>query len=451
MAQQKWNLGDIRPPDRDREVRPRSKRAVQDMRTPAHATPVGSLSGEDETQQQEALERYRMRQRAPGGRGRRILWCAVIVLVFLGVGFLATLFLQGTEFTVYPKYKDVAIEAAFTAYQNPEKDALGYELLTLEEIGERTVTATGSEPVEERATGEITLYNAFSKESQRLIKNTRFESNDGKIFKIQDSIVIPGYTTSATGEKIPGTIVVKVFADTTGDAYNIGPTKFTIPGLKDSPQFEGMYGESASTMQGGFVGTKLIVEDAELTRTKEAIRTELKDRLFVRLRSERPAGFELYESAARVTFESLSSVDAGENQATIRERAVLSAPLFAEADFARYLAQNTVVGYGDEEVRVEQPQSLTFSYITASSSTPASWEKIDFNLVGSAKIVWTYDTEQLRSELAGAAKRDVPNILLKYQPAIERATTVMRPFWRRSFPKNPEKIKIVEVLDIQAE
>lgn len=452
MAQQKWNLGDIRPPGRDREVRSRSKRAIQDVRAPAYMTPVGSLSSEDETEQQEALERYRMHRGVPDGRRRKILLCTVVVLVFLGVGFLATLFLQGTEFTVYPKYKDVTVQATFTAYQNPKIDTLGYELLTLEETGGRTVTATGSEATEERATGEIIIFNAHSKDPQRLIKNTRFEAKDGKIFKIQDSIIIPGYTTAATGEKVPGSITTKVFADVAGETYNIEPGHFTIPGLKGSAQFDAMYAESKAPMQGGFVGTKLIVEDTELTRTKDAIQAELKDTLLERLRSERPAGFELYESAARITFESLTSVDAGENQATIRERAVLEAPLFAEVDFARYLAQNTIVGYGNEEVRVEQPQSLTFSYVTASSSqATTNWHSIDFNLVGSAKVVWTYDTEQLRSELAGATKGDVPDILLKYQPAIERATTVMRPFWRRSFPKNPEKIKIIEVLDTEVE
>jgi hypothetical protein len=190
-----------------------------------------------------------------------------------------------------------------------------------------------------------------------------------------------------------------------------------------------------------------------LTSAQQAIQTELKDTLIARLHNERPAGFALYETAAVVRFESLPSVDAGDKQATIREHAILEAPLFAEADFARYLAQNTIVGYGNEDVRLENAQSLKFSYVMASSTEALkSALKIDFNLTGNTKIVWTYDLEKLRQELIGVSKDEALAILhTKYQPAIERATTVMRPFWKQSFPKNPAKIKIIEILDSQSE
>lgn len=455
MPQRKWNLGDIRSSDRapvDRGVRTRGKPPIQDIRPPVVHTPLGgtiAISSESDRDQSESPREYRARRGGSpnGGRGRKALFFCVIVLVFLGIVFLATLFSQNAELTVYPKFKEVAVKAALTAYQNPTADMLGYELLTLEETGERTVAATGAEPMEEHATGELTIYNAWSKNAQRLIKNTRFESADGHIFRISDSVVVPGYTVNGT-EKVPGTIIAKVFADATGATYNIAAGHFTIPGLKGTPQFAAVYGESKSPMQGGFVGTRLIVADNELARTKEQIQTELKDRLLGRLRKERPAGFVLYDSAARVTFDSLPSVDAGEKRATIREHATLEAPLFAENDFARYLAQHTIAGYGKEEVRVENPQSLTFSYVTASSTEATTGtKKIDFTLAGNAKIVWKYDTEKLRKDLAGTTKEELLNILLNYQPAIERATTVMRPFWKQSFPKKSEKIKIIEILD----
>ena len=445
MAQQKWALGDIRPAQHgmvEREHRSRSRQRGED------APPSDRGDGSDFSAPGESAAPRSGRRRAPARGRRKLLFLSLFVLILAGIGFLSTLFFKGAELIVYPKLKEVTVQATFTAFKAPEAGALGYELLTLEETGERTIAATGVEKVSDQARGEITLYNSFSTEPQRLIKNTRFESPDGKIFKIQDSVTVPGYTTDTGGGKAPGATTAKVFADTAGDAYNIGPAHFTIPGLKDTPQFDTMYAESKAPMQGGFVGDKLIVEPTELIKVQEAVRAELTDRLLGRMRTERPAGFELYESAARVRFESLPSVDAGEKQATLREKAVLEAPLFAEDDFARYLAKNTVVEYKDEPVRLDNPQSLTFSYVAATSSDAAPrWDKIDFTLSGNAKIVWTYDTEKLRSDIAGAAKADVSSILLSYQPAIERATAIMRPFWKRSFPDNPEKIKIVEMLD----
>jgi hypothetical protein len=449
MPQQKWNLGDIRAPERGapkREVRTRGRRtAMQDV-VPAHAPPHEPIDvSEEYTADRQAGRESRLWRRR-GTRGKKKKWIVLVVLAVVAVGITMSLFGQGAELTVYPKFKDVTVDATFTAHQNPEVNMLGYELLSLDETGERTVAATGSEPAEERATGEITLYNTFSKEPQRLIKNTRFESKDGLIFKIQDPVVIPGYTMNGT-EKTPGSATAKVFAEAVGDKYNIAPSRFTIPGLKGTPQFDGMYAESKAPMAGGFTGTRLIVEPSVLEQQREAIRSELRDKLTKRLESERPAGFVLYDAATQIKFESLPSTDAGEKKATIRERAVIEAPLFAESDLARYLAQNTVVDYKNEDVRIDNPQSLTFSYATASSTAPmASAASINFKLSGKAKIVWTYDMEKLRNDLKGVTKDGLPAVLLKYQPAIERATTVMRPFWRRSFPDNPAKIKITEVV-----
>lgn len=460
MAQQKWNLGDIRPPER--ESRMRSKRPMQDVVVPVSRTKETSADtsdsarAEDDTFFSESPQKFRQRGDAStDGRRKKVFWGSVVLLL-LFVGFLATLFLQGAEVTVYPKSKDATIQAAFTAYQKPEVNMLGYEFLTLEETGERTVTATRSEKVDDQARGTITIYNAFSAESQRLKKNTRVESPTGLIFKINESAVVPGYIKDSSGKVVPGSVEAQVFADVAGDAYNIAPMRFTIPGLKDSPQFDTMYAESHAPMQGGFVGDRLIVEPTELAKAQEAVHAELQEKLLGRMRTERPVGFELYESAARVRFESLPSVDAGNTidtqQATIRERALLEIPLFAEGDFAAYLAKNTIDDYGNEEVRIENPQSLAFSYITASSSPATlSSDALQFNLAGTAKIVWKYDTEKLRTDLVGSAKAELPNIILKYQPAIERATVLMRPFWKQAFPEKPQKIKIVEIVESPTE
>lgn len=425
---------------------------MQDVRTPSpHVSSPKAINLSDEYDVEPEARRPKLRRKAGGGRGkRRIVYLGVIVFALLVVGFLTSFFLRGAELTVYPKFKEVTVAAAFTARQDPDANTLGYELLTLEETGERTVAATGSEPVEEHATGELTLYNAFSKEPQRLIKNTRFESKDGLVFKVSDSVMIPGYTTDNAGKKVPGTVTAKVFADATGDKSNGASGRFTVPGLKGTPQFAEVYAESVAPMQGGFVGQKLIVEDSVLTSTKEAIRNDLREKLSERLESERPASFVLYDTAASIRFESLPSVDAGENKATIREKAILEVPLFAEGDLARYLAKNTIVEYKNEDVQMENPHSLAFSYATASSTEAISSKKnIDFKLNGNVKIIWKYDTEKLRNDLKGVSKDELQTILLKNHPAIERATTVMRPFWKQSFPDDPAKIKIIQMLGSQ--
>ena len=46
--------------------------------------------------------------------------------------------------------------------------------------------------MERKASGQIIVYNAYNDNNQKLIKNTRFETPDGKIYRIQASIIVPG-------------------------------------------------------------------------------------------------------------------------------------------------------------------------------------------------------------------------------------------------------------------
>lgn len=443
MADQKWNLGDIRAPERS--GRPRRKRTVS-TEAPVRRRTTNRIDASD-ADQQDSVPIAPTRDRGPrsGGKNKWLISGVVIVFLII-VGTITTILMRGADVTVYPKTREINVQATFTALQSPDAAELGYELLTLEQTGERTVAATGEETAEERATGEITIFNAYSTEPQRLVKNTRFETENGLIFRITESAVVPGYTMN-NGTKVPGKVVAEVFADSFGEQYNVAPSKFTIPGLADTPQFTDMYAESQTAMRGGFIGSRLIVEESHLEAARTTMQDELREDLHEKVSSERPAGFILYENMATVRFEQLPAEDAGNGQALIRERAILEAPIFAEGDFARFLAQNTIPGYENEPVRLENIDNLSVSLPTAASTqTASSSDTFDFSISGTALVVWDYDEQQLREDLVGVAKTAVPSILTKY-PAIQNIDTVIRPFWKQSFPGSIEDIRIIEVLE----
>lgn len=405
---------------------------------------------EPEAEERTEAPRRRKRERpihslSDGANKRRTILFGGIIVALGFLIFLTSLLWRDAELIVHPRFENVLVQATFSAHQTPQDGALGYELLALEEVGERTVSASGAEEVEELATGTVTLYNAYSTEPQRLIKNTRLESPDGKIFRITESAVIPGATKNDAGETVPGKVSASVFADAAGDSYNIAPARFTVPGLEGTDQYEGTYAESSEAMRGGFIGTKLIVDEATLTETTGSMHAELAARLMERLGNERPAGFELYSSSARIRYESLPSVDAGENRATVREKAILEVPIFRNEDLARYIAQNTIAAYQGEPVRIDNAQDLAFSYVEPAEDTEETPGGIDFTLAGNARIVWDYDEEQLRADVAGTSKKDLTGILSQYS-AIPKAETVIKPFWKRSFPDDPTRIKITEVI-----
>ena len=58
----------------------------------------------------------------------------------------------------------------------------------------KTILRSEPKEVNQKAQGELTVYNNYSEAPQILIKNTRFQTEDGKIFRIGDSITVPGKT-----------------------------------------------------------------------------------------------------------------------------------------------------------------------------------------------------------------------------------------------------------------
>jgi hypothetical protein len=326
---------------------------------------------------------------------------AIVAVCIIGAGIFVNMLLGGATVTVYPKMKDLSVQADITAKANPQAGELGYELLTLEATGERQVKASGTEEVEEHATGKIFVYNTGAT-PQRLIKNTRFETTDGLIFRITESIEVPPLKDGT-----PGMVAADVFADGTGEQYNIPPQRFTIPGLKDTEQFDAMYGESTTAFTGGFAGERYILDDAELAAAKDALHTELRTTLLARLKTERPAGFVAYDDAVAISFESLPATEAGDSLATIQERGRLQVPLFKEDAFAGFLAAQGMADYAGEPVKVLDPSTLQFAY--TSTSTPNSdisgYPELAFTLKGPARLVWQIDEAELKDELKALRKR----------------------------------------------
>ncbi|MEX0931006.1 MAG: hypothetical protein WDZ68_01795 [Candidatus Paceibacterota bacterium] len=425
----KWNLQDIRPAG---ERRP--KRTVvnppQDVVT-------------DVQRPEKKVDKIFAKSAKKSRRSLIIGLIAIflILIPFFVIGFL----LDGAKVTAYPKTREIDVNTTLEAYAEQNADELSYEVMTLEAEGERQVRATGEEEVQEQAQGQIVISNTRTT-SERLVKNTRFESSNGLIFKISESAVIPAATTDDEGTVVSGTVTAQVFADETGEEYNIGPSEFTVPGYAEggfTDLFESVTAKSNTTMQGGFEGITYIIDDAELATAKESLHAELKDALRTRVSEERPAGFIFFDSAITYSTESLPSSQSGDDMVTIKEKVLLHAPIFKESEFASFLAAATLPRYEMEPVQIEDPSVLSFGYTATSTQETdlRAFDSISFNLTGNPLIVWTFNEENLKADLANTAKTELSTVLSNY-PAVERADAVIRPFWKRTFPKNTEEIDI---------
>ncbi len=458
---QKWNLGDIRPSKPGRTLAEEVPGSVHPVSAPKESS--GPRQQSDIAPRRPSIDR-REPVRTPPPRedndlesldiidGRqvkrtRMIIAVVIAALIIGGAIFLNILMGGAEVTVYPKFKDVSVQATFTGMKSPKAGELGYELLSLEATGERQVKAAGTEKVSERASGSIFVYNTDPKATQRLIKNTRFENPDGLIFRIKESIEVPPATKDARGALVPGVVTADVFADGTGEQYNVAPSRFTVPGLKNSPQFTTVYGETTVAMTGGFEGDRFLLDEAELEIKKQELQQELRTTLLERLKTERPVGFVVYESAVAFAFETLPATTYGDSLATIKEQARLYVPMFKEDDFAEYIAKSTIAGYEGEPVLITDTQALSFTYesATATISDISKEVTLPFNLKGTARIVWSFDANKLTKDLLNLSKTALEPMLQSY-PAIDRAEAVVRPFWAQSFPDDMKKIEVKTIL-----
>lgn len=362
----------------------------------------------------------------------------------MALGFLFAILSSGAEVTVFPRLREPTVNGAFEAKrQNATAGELTYEVMTLEAEGSREVSATGEEEVETQATGNITIYNTSS-ESQRLITNTRFQTESGLVFRIKDPAVVPAATDGT-----PGSITAEVFADETGAEYNIpAGMRLRVPGFQENDMtelYEAIYAENPSAFSGGYLGPKFIVDEEQLTAALESLQSELRQALQGRIESERPAGFTLFDSSVVFVYRDLPSEEIEEGRVRLKQQAILQVPMFKNEDLASFIAAATVPGYEGEPVRIEDMSKLSFEYTTQPSDI-SSEESISFRMNGNPKLIWVFDAEQLKADLAGGAQTALNTVLGGY-PAIERATATIRPFWRQSFPDDVQDITVIESTD----
>lgn len=321
-----------------------------------------------------------------------------------------------------------------------------YEVVKISKDIGAPVTATGEENVSTKGSGTIIVYNTFSSASQRLIKNTRFETPEGLIYRINDSIVVPGQTT-AGGKKVPGSIEVVVYADEAGDRYNIGLKDFTIPGFKGDPRFTAMYARSKTAMTGGFVGVMKKVAQADLGTAKSTLDSQLKEALSKEVSAQIPADYVVFPDAMLFAFENLPQSNPQGSTVQVNERGTLTALMFNKNKLAQYVASAVSSEFASSSSSISNLSSLGFAMQNKTSFNPALDSSFTFTLTGPVSFLSQVDTAKFASDIAGKPKSSLPSVLVNY-PSIERAEVVLRPFWKRSFPSNPKDITI-DVLNTQ--
>ena len=380
--------------------------------------------------------------RSPIDYSRFFIWIVGIVST-VAVIFVVGNYFSDAELRITPMTKSVSIDSNFVAKPKADDKSISYSSVVLNKEKELLVPADSEKSVELSASGKIIIYNNYSVTSQRLVKNTRFETPDGLIYKIHDSITIPGKTTTQ-GKVTPGSVTVTVYAESAGAEYNIGLTDFTIPGFKsNSARFTGFYARSKTPMTGGKIGKVKSISDNKMVEAKARLEGQMKQDFLAEAKLKLTADKIFYDDAYRVSFEDSTIVgESTGDSVKIKERGVFTAFFFAKDEIARAIASSTIATYDGSPVTLANADDLIFSFNNKSEYSATSIGPINLNLKGSAKLVWQFDEAKLKADLIGKKKSSLSEVISKY-PQIIKVSTIIRPIWNNSFPGSPSKITII--------
>lgn len=371
--------------------------------------------------------------------GRKWKWTGIVagVLAVIILAIFVSNIFHSSVVAVTPRTAVATIQENLTARKAPAAGDLAFTAITIKEIGSQKVTATGEERVDKAATGIIVVYNNYSSASQRLVKNTRFETPEGLIYRISDSITVPGKKGN-----MPGSVEATVTADATGDKYNVGLKDFTIPGFKGDPRYDTFYARSKTPLAGGFTGTIKVVADADRKKAQEEIETKATMDLLKQVNAQVAPSSIFFDKAYTVTCTPLQQETVSEKEALIRMDCALSAVVFDRQSLSSHLAKKYVSNYEGEEILVNNLESVT---LTPQANFDPTAQGISFGLSGNAVFEWVYDEASLKSDLVGKPKSEAVSIMQQY-PMIQKADISIRPVWRRVFPQSVKDITIKKVI-----
>ena len=376
-------------------------------------------------------------------KSRTLLW--VIAFFSILVCFFAISFLFAkADILVTPKTKDLVLNENLSASKDSNSNGLFFNLIAIPGEESETVQASGEKDVSIKATGTVIIYNSFSSTPQNLSIDTKLEGSNGKIYKTQKKVVVPGMSKNGT----PGQVEVGIYAAVAGQSYNSGPLDFTILGFKGTPKYSKfkIRSKTGTLIVGGFVGQAPVISDADkalaLSKLKNTMQTELIKK------ATYPDGFILYKNAVFLNTDdsNLSSVYNQDNSATLTLKGTLYGIIFSEQELTQKIAEDNVDKYDGSDIYIPNIKNLNFSLSTQMGlSDNVSFDNvqnINFNLSGPVEIVWKLDVDKFTSDLLGKSKKDFSQVLSQYSN-IYSATLTITPVWKMSIPDKTKDVKVI--------
>ncbi len=296
------------------------------------------------------------------------------------------------------------------------------------------VPTTGEKNVAQKAGGTITIYNKGSA-SQRLVATTRFKSTSGLIFRIPQTILVPGMVK--TGDTItPGSIMSPVYADRPGEEYNIPADKFIIPGFEGTPKANDFYATSDKAISGGVIGLSKVVTEEDFTKAQETLTEKVKQKVLKSLKDQ-AAGLRVLDSIPIKFATPITNVNVNDAAKTLQMTISGTVETIA---FKEDSAQELINKYTSKNGNMELlPKDLAIGYFNPTISPDNNF--VEFTIKVAGQSIFKLDQNKILKDIAGmneAGVRDYFNSIKE----VESTHIILSPFWLKHIPEGSDKIKV---------
>jgi len=355
---------------------------------------------------------------------------------------VAYLVLPTTQIVISPKAEKISLDLKITGSLDISEidevlNKIPLEELELTKTESREFLASGEEQLEDKAEGRITIYNEYSSSPQTLVATTRFESLNGKIFRILENITVPG-AEIVENKIVPNTMEIKVVADQPGADYNIEATDFTIPGFEGTPKFSGFYAKSETSMTGGSIEKVKVITAKDIQEAEEKLSQDSKEQIYSSFNEQIPTDLKLIEDSLKEEIITLSTAEEGmqAEKFIIEKKVTIKGMLFREDDLKQIVVANVISQVSTDRVLALGTQQIKWLDIEIHQ------EEILFSLYAEQETVSFIDVEELKENLAGKSETEVRKYLTE-RSEIEEVEVSFWPFWVKRIPKQKERIKVI--------
>lgn len=379
------------------------------------------------------------------GKAKKYVLAFILLLLVVGGGVGAFYLLPEAAVELVLKRTEkqfnenvlISINATTPKLQNGQIILPG-ELLSANKNAQIEISAQGKTQVNEKAKGKLTVWNAFDKNPQTLVATTRFESPEGKIFRLVKQITVPG-AKSEGGKLVPASIEAEVIADSAGDSFNVPAQKnWRIPGFKGTPRYEGFYAENALPMAGGFSGERPQATEEDRKAGEEKLAKTLESALTAQMNILLSEKFTLIPGATRFAITKTEiQADAGRaDKGLLYGEAEMKKMVFIEEMFKIALAER----FAEDLPEGAQAESFSASY----GEPTIDWVNgtMQVQITGTAVFTPAVDSEKIVSDITGKNERELRDYVFNL-PGLDNAKASLWPFWVKSVPLNPDRIKIL--------